>query len=140
MPYPEILIEGLSSEELVELDDLESLVVTGAPVIFRAGSANILAEFSIEDQILSVELAVVENGGEGVMPTLISIIERSAVKRGFIAIEWWVYARNCSVPNPKLERVLKLLGFQIRKDQAGSECYWLRNSTNNTIRRGSSSD
>jgi hypothetical protein len=130
-----ILIEGLNPEELLNLTELEDLVVTGTPVIFHAGSADVLAEFSIRDQALKVELAVVENGGEGVLPVLISVIERWAVRRGMCAIEWWIYARNCAAPNPKLERVLGRLGFQVRKNPAGSECYWTRKSTNASLRR-----
>lgn len=130
-----ILIEGLSSEELLSLPELEELVVTGAPVIFRAGSATVLAEFSIDDQALCVELAVIENGGEGVLPTLISVIEKSAIKRGLVAIEWRVFARNCAIPNAKLERVLRRFGFEIRVNAAGSEYYALRKSTNASLRR-----
>jgi hypothetical protein len=132
----EILIEGLRPEELLNLTELEGLVVTGEPVIFRAGSADVLAEFSIQDQTLKVELAVMENGGDGVLPAIISLIERAAVRRGLFAIEWWIYARNCTVPNPKLERVLSRLGFQIRENRAGSEFYWIRKSTNGSLRRG----
>jgi hypothetical protein len=133
MPRREILIEGLTPEQLLNLEELESLAVTGAPVVFRVGSANLLAEFSIEEQTLKVELAVVENGGEGVLPALFSVIERSAVKRGLVAIEWWIYARNCAVPNPKLERILTRLGFQVRENAVGSECYCLRKSTNASL-------
>jgi hypothetical protein len=135
MPRRQILIEGLTPEELLNFEELESLAVTGSPLVFRIGSADILAEFSIEEQTLKVELAVAENGGEGVLLPLISVIERSAVKRGLVAIEWWVYARNCTVPNPKLERVLMRLGFEVRETPTGSECYWLRKSTNASLRQ-----
>lgn len=135
MSRREILIEGLTPDELLNLAELEDLVVTGAPVIFRAGSADILAEFSIKDETLRVELAVVERGGGGVLPTVISVIERSAISRQLNAIEWWIYARNCAVPNQKLERLLKRLGFEVREDLVGSECYWARTSTNLSLRR-----
>jgi hypothetical protein len=131
----EILIEGLTPDELLNLAELEDLTITGAPVIFRAGSADILAEFSIKDRTLRVELAVVERGGEGVLPTVISVIERSATSRQLTAIEWWIYARNCAAPNEKLERLLRRLGFVVREDLAGSECYWARTSTNLSLRR-----
>jgi hypothetical protein len=98
MPYSKILIEGLTTEELLNIEELESLTVTGAPLVFSAGSADILAEFAIEEQTLKVELAVIENGGEGVLPKLISVIERSAVKRGIVAIEWWIYGNRSHPP------------------------------------------
>jgi hypothetical protein len=129
------LIEGLTPDELLNLAELEDLVVMGAPVIFRAGSADILAEFSVKRETLEVELAVIDRGGEGILPTVISVIERSAASRRLSAIEWWVYARNCAVPNQKLERILKRLGFEVREDLAGSECYWARTSTNLSLRR-----
>lgn len=136
MPPREILIEGFTAEQLLDLEDLEGLVATGTPLAFRVGSASILAEFAIDGQTLNV--AVVEQGGEGVLPTLISVIERFAARRGLSAIEWWIYARNCASPNPKLERVLTRLGFEVRQTPAGSECYWLRNSTNASLRRSGS--
>ena len=135
MPASNILIEGLTPDELIAFDDLETLVATGQPIIFKVGSAEVLAEFSIEDKMLNAKFSVVDSGGEGVLPTLISVIEKSGVKHGMIAIEWWIYARNCAVPNPKLVRILERLGFQIRQLPNGSECYWLRTSTNETLRR-----
>lgn len=135
MPRTSILIEGMTPDELVALDELEELAVTGEPIAVRVGSADVLAQFSIEERTLRVELAVIENGGEGVLPTLISVIERSAAARGLVAIEWWVYARDCAVPNPKLERVLHRYGFEIRETPAGAECYWQRKSINDELRR-----
>lgn len=50
-------------------------------------------------------------------------------------IEWIVYAINCTEPNPKLSRVLDRLGFAVRQLDNGSEGYWLRVSTNDTLLR-----
>ena len=135
MTGSKILIEGLTPEELISLDDLEGYVATGKPIIFKVGSAEALAQFSIQEKILKVEFAVVEHGGEGVLPTLIRVIERSAISQGISAIEWCVYARNCAVPNPKLEKLLNKLGFVVRKNGEGSEFYWKRKSTNSSLRR-----
>jgi len=42
----EMLFEGYSEEEILRLDKptLESLILNGAPILFRAGSASILGE------------------------------------------------------------------------------------------------
>ena len=130
-----ILIEGLTPDDIVALDDLETFAIAGRPIIFRVGTAEVLAEFSQSDTVLKTELAVVEQGGEGVLPVLIDVIERAATRRGITAIEWWVYARNCQTPNPKLARVLERLGFEIRELQPGSEIYWQRLSTNASLLR-----
>lgn len=130
-----IQIEGLNPEDLISLEDLEGYVLVGRPIVFSIGSAEILAEFSKADDVLFVEIAVVERGGEGVLPTLIRTIERSALARGFVAIEWSIYARNCAVPNPKLEKVLRHLNFEIRKTKASGEYYWKRVSTNDSLLR-----
>lgn len=130
-----ILIEGLTPEELISLEDLQQYAVIGKPIIFNVGGAEVLADFSIERDILKVEIAVVEKGGEGVLPVLINVIEKSALSHGMSMIEWLIYARNCANPNPKLERVLTKLGFEVRELDTGSEIYWQRKSTNDTLLR-----
>ena len=68
----QITIEGYTPDEVLALpdDELEALIMTGEPLAFRAGSAEILGEFRIIDACLRVELAHIEGGGEGVLPTL----------------------------------------------------------------------
>ncbi|MDW3116757.1 MAG: hypothetical protein R8G60_02465 [Roseovarius pacificus] len=88
--------------------------------------------------MLSVEIAVVEQGGEGVLPVLIDTIEKAALMREFAAIEWSVLARNCSTPNPKLMRVLEKTGFEVRQFDNGTEFYWQRRSTNDSLLRRAS--
>jgi len=137
MPKTEQLIDGFKPTELVALDDLEAYVLSDRPIVFSVGEAEVLAELSKSENSLAVEIAVIERGGEGVVPVLIDTIERAALTRGFAAIEWSVFARNCSTPNPKLTRVLEKLGFEVRTLESGTEFYWLRRSTNDSIlRRG----
>ena len=123
MPTRELLIDGLKPAELMNLDDLEAYVLAGHPIVFSVGEADILAEFSKSEKVLSVEIAGVEQGGEGVLPVLIDTIERAALMREFVAIEWSVLARNCSIPNPKLMRVLEKIGFEVRRFDSGTEFY-----------------
>lgn len=133
----EVLIEGLTPSELLELPELEELVVGVQTIVFRIGSAEVLAEFSAVDRALQVELAVVEDGGEGVLPVLVDLIERASRRHRYSTIEWVVYARNCATPNKKLERVLSKLGFEIRLEPL--EHYHRRSSANESLlarRRG----
>ena len=127
-------IEGLSPMEVLALDELEDLVVVGSPIDFSVGDARVLAEFDIRENTLLVTIAIVENGGAGVLPVLIGVIERGARQRSLAAIEWTILARNCAVPNPKLSRVLDRCGFEVRADRHGQEFYWRRQSTNQSIR------
>ncbi|MEM8837626.1 MAG: hypothetical protein AAGE89_06000 [Pseudomonadota bacterium] len=133
MTKPAILIERLAPKDLISLDDLEGFAVAGRPIVFSVGAAEILAEFSISENVLHVEIAVVEQGGEGVLPILIDTIEKAALMRNFIAIEWSVPARNCAQPNPKLMKVLERIGFEVRRIESGSEYYWQRRSTNDSL-------
>jgi len=135
MASPDLLIDGIPAKTLVTLPELEDLVVVDRPIVFSIGKAQLLAQFSRKDSVLMVEIAVVEQGGEGVLPTLIETIEAAAKTRQYNAIEWTVLARNCQVPNPKLMRVLKTLGFEVRQTVTGSEFYWHRKSINDSLLR-----
>lgn len=111
-----IKIEGLSPQDILQLpdEDLDELILTDEPVAFRAGSAEVLGQFAINDDRLILELAHIDGGGEGILPTLASIGKRLAESRGVPEIEWIVHATNCASPNPKLLRVLQRRGFTIR--------------------------
>jgi hypothetical protein len=54
-----VLIEGATADEIVALspDELKALIITGRPVVFRAGSATVLGEFAIKASTLIIELA-----------------------------------------------------------------------------------
>ena len=73
----EILFDGFSEEEILGLpvEQIEGLVLTGQPMVFRAGSATVLGEFRREKDRLVVELAQIEGGGEGVLVSLGSLGE-----------------------------------------------------------------
>ena len=78
-----------------------------------AGTAEILGELQIKGENLIVELAQIDGGGEGVLPTLTSLAHRYAQQRGLKKVEWVVHALNCAEPNLKLRRVMERRGFQI---------------------------
>jgi hypothetical protein len=104
-----ILIEGFTPDEILALPDeqMDALVFAGGPLLFRAGTAEILGEFRICDRRLVAELAHIEGGGEGVLPTLLNLMERYAGKRRLSEVEWIVHALTCAKPNLKLRRVME---------------------------------
>jgi hypothetical protein len=121
-----ILIEGYAPEEILSLPDeqVEAFVFAGTPLIFKAGSAEILGEFRLRDGRLTVELAQIEGGGEGVLSALAALVERYAQRRGLDQVEWIVYALNCANPNPKLRRVLEKRGFVIENVPGFGAAYY----------------
>ena len=131
----QILIEGYTKDELIAFDDLGALVLTGEPMVFRVGSAEVLGQFSTDQGVLKAQLAVVEGGGDGVLVALIDAIEIWSKSNDVTAIEWVVHAADCAEPNPKLLRVLERLGFTIRRLETGTECFWRRVSTNDSLLR-----
>ena len=78
MASREALFEDLQREELLALpaETVEQLMLTGEPIVFRAGSAFLLASFRVSGDVLVVELAQIEGGGEGVLPALASLVKR----------------------------------------------------------------
>jgi len=78
MASREALFEDLQREELLALpaETVEQLMLTGEPIVFRAGSALLLASFRVSGDVLVVELAQIEGGGEGVLPALASLVKR----------------------------------------------------------------
>ena len=121
----EILIEGYTSAEILALppEQVEALVFTGEPIVFRAGTAHILGEFQIQGQRLVVELAHIDGGGEGVLPLLWILAQRYGEQRGMDEMEWIVHAVNCAKPNPKLRPLLERRGFVIRDVPGNGEAY-----------------
>lgn len=122
----EIDIEGYTEREILELPSaqIEALVITGEPLVFRVGSAQILGEFRRQDQRLSVELAHIEGGGEGVLPTLWLLVERYARTQQLEEVEWIVHALHCARPNPKLRPLLERRGFTVREVPGVGQAYY----------------
>jgi hypothetical protein len=120
MRDPVILIEGYTPEQIEALPDeqIAAFVFTSAPIVLKAGSAEVLGEFRLCPGGLVVELAQIEGGGEGVLRTLWVLVDRYATRHGLEQVEWIVHAVNCAKPNPKLRRVLERRGFVV-EDVAG---------------------
>jgi hypothetical protein len=122
----QIDIEGYTANEILDLPDeqLDALVLSGEPLVFRAGTAEILGEFKIQGESLIVELAQIDGGGEGVLPTLTSLAHRYAKQRGLKKVEWVVHALNCAEPNLKLRRVMERRGFQVVDLEGVGKAYY----------------
>lgn len=125
-PLKKINIEGYSPDEILALADeqLDALVLSGKPLVFRAGTAEILGEFKVKNDSLIVELAQIDGGGEGVLPTLASLAQKYARRRGLKRVEWIVHALNCAEPNLKLRRVIERRGFQVVDIEGVGKAYY----------------
>ena len=118
-------IEGYDPDELLDLldSDLGDLVFDGEPICFEAGTASVLGAFAVEAGKLVVELAQIDGGGEGVLPTLWALASRVAVRKNLDSVEWIVYATSCAEPNPELRRMLERRGFAIEDVPSRGRAY-----------------
>lgn len=125
-----IYIDGMSPQEIIDLSDehLAALIAVG-PIVFRAGSADVLGQVKLGTDTLIIELAQIDGGGEGVLLSLSLVAEAFARQRGIGAIEWIVHAVNCAAPNLKLRRVLEKRGFVVRNLSGIGAAYHLRQDT-----------
>jgi hypothetical protein len=123
----EVLFEGYTEDELLALprEQVQAMILTGEPVVFRAGSPTILGEFRVEGNRLRIELAQIEGGGEGVLLSIWALARKFAQLNQLTAIEWIVDAVHCAQPNLKLRRVLERRGFVITVLPAVGEAYYL---------------
>lgn len=122
-----ILFEGYTAEEVLALPDelFRGLILTDEALVVRVGSATVLGKFSLAGDALVLELAQIDQGGEGVLPALAALASRYAESAGLHAVEWRVHAVHCTQPNLRLRRLLELRGFQIHHIANVGECYWL---------------
>ena len=110
-----ILVEGRTEAEILALptEQLEVLVLSGEPLVLRAGSAQVLGTFRKSGTQFVVELAQVEGGGEGVLLALVGLARKVGLRFNCESIGWTVYAVDCAKPNLKLRRVLLRRGFEV---------------------------
>lgn len=112
-----VRIEGFTPDELLAwpTEKLRALVAIGRPLVFRAGSATVLAEVRSDGRRLTIELAHIDGGGEGVLPTLWRFGQTYARRDQLAEVEWLVHATRCANPNPRLPHVLRHMGFQVEQ-------------------------
>lgn len=122
----EVLIEGYTVDEILSIpnEELDHFVFCGWPIVCAAGSAKILGKFDRTDDTLILELAHIDDGGEGALPAVGALASRYAAREKLSFVEWRVHAVHCANPNAKLRRVLERRGFKI-STIADVECYHL---------------
>ena len=120
-----VTLEGLDPEELLAMPDeaIDALILCAEPLVFRAGTADVLGRFWVADGALILELGHIDGGGEGVLRTIARLAERFARRRGLTALDWRVHAINCARPNLKLRRVLERRGFMVADVPGSGICY-----------------
>lgn len=120
-----ITLDGLTPDEVLAMSDevIEGLIVCREAIVFRAGTAEVLGRFWIEDHTLVLELGHIDGGGEGVLPVIASLAGRYARRRGLNALDWRVHAINCPRPNLKLRRLLERRGFVVAEAPGSGLCY-----------------
>lgn len=113
----QIFIEGYTSDEVFHfpLPELEALIFTGESIELKIGSAKILAQFQKTEWTLTLELAHIDGGGEGVLLTLALLVEKYAQLANLTEVHWIVHAVHCAKPNLKLRRMLIRKGFQLKE-------------------------
>ena len=127
----DVLIEGYTADEILGLSNelFTAFILRDEPLVLKAGSAEILGQFKVQEDTLYLELGHIDGGGEGALPSLAAIANRYARREGLSFIEWRVHAVHCANPNLKLRRVLTRKGFVVRDIPGVGECYWLKVST-----------
>jgi hypothetical protein len=106
-------VEGYSADEILELvtTDLRQVVFSGSPIVFRVGSAQVLATFRLSSNQIIAELAHIDGGGEGVLLFLSRLVRQFGGQNGFTSVVWIVHALTCAAPNPRLRPILERRGF-----------------------------
>jgi hypothetical protein len=129
-----VTIEGYSADEVLALsnDELSKFVFCDEALVFRIGSAEILGKFKRTADTLILELAHIDGGGDGALPTLGALAARYASREGLSYIEWRVHAVNCARPNLKLRHLLEKRGFEVRNVEGIGDCYFLRSKARAT--------
>jgi hypothetical protein len=85
-PYTTILVRrGVHSQSAAFT--VEAMILTGEPVVFRAGTATILGEFQVVGQRLRIELAQIEGGGESVSISIWALARKFAQLNQLTSIE-----------------------------------------------------
>ena len=120
-------IEGVSVNEILEwsVEYFDELVLIDEPIVLNIGSAEVLGQFAVSDENrLVVELAQIDGGGEGVLPTITKISKHIARIKKLPEIECIVHAINCAEPNLKLRAHLVKSGFEIKNVPGKGDAYY----------------
>jgi hypothetical protein len=120
-----LLIEGYTPDELLDalVPDLAAEVLSGRPLIARVGTADILLALRLDNDVLTAEIAHVDGGGEGALPTLFGLIKRLAESQDVRIVRWHILAARCARPNPRLRPILERCGFALAEPPSFGLCF-----------------
>jgi hypothetical protein len=106
-------VEGYSADEILEFvtTDLREIVFSGSPIVFRVGSAQVLATFRLSPDQMVAELAHIDGGGEGVLLFLSRLVRQFGAQNRIASVLWIVHALTCAAPNLRLRALLERRGF-----------------------------
>ena len=123
-----IEIEGMTVTQLagMDLEEWDALVLVDEPLLFRAGSASVLGQLARSPDTLTIELAEISGGGEGVLLALARLASVMARRFGVRQVDWYVHAATCADPNLKLKRVLERRRFVVVDDPKRGVTYHRR--------------
>ncbi len=81
-----VLIGGHSGDEILGLpnEQLDQFVFCDEPTVFRVGSAEILGSFQRTPDRIILELAHIDDGGEGALPILGALASRYAARESLM--------------------------------------------------------
>jgi len=122
----QILIEGFAEEELLvwsQSKEFQELVFSDQPVVFTAGTSEILGRFKKDEGHLTIVFSHIDGGGEGVLIKLMNLFRKFVKEQNLHQITWVVHAVDCPKPNPKLARVLEMKGFEVYLDPVDGQAY-----------------
>ena len=121
-----ITIEGVELSEILEwsAEEFDARVLIDKPIVVNIGSAEVLGQFAIDEKTLTVELAQIDGGGEGVLPAISRIAKKIALVKDVKVIDCVVHAINCAEPNLKLRSHLERTGFTIKDVPGKGEAYF----------------
>ena len=119
-------IEGESLKEILAWPEhyFDELVLIDDSIVLNIGTAEVLGQFAIKDNVLVVELAQIDGGGEGVLPAISRIAKRVAKMKSIKTIDCVVHAINCAEPNLKLRSHLVKTGFEIKNVPGKGDAYF----------------
>ncbi|HYF03232.1 MAG TPA: hypothetical protein VEC36_07640 [Patescibacteria group bacterium] len=123
----EILIEGNNANQLLEMLDEPSFkneIISGKPIVFKIGNAQILAQFEENDNSAVIDLVHIDGGGEGVLLAFINLAKSYCRTNNIHKTYWYIHARNCANPNQKLQRILELKNFKKRFIQGRGDVFF----------------
>ena len=111
----EIQFEGYSIDDLFDLplEEFDAYLFCDEPLVLKIASAEILAQFTKTSERLTLELAQIDGGGEGVLLAISHLAERLCKQRALQEIEWQVHAVHRAQPNLKLRRLLTQRDFHV---------------------------